>query len=97
MPPKPFIAAMMEQGQSMAPPAPANGGEPGQPEPPMINPQSANKDGSVVFVSPDLFEEKPKKGEEIRLVCRVSNIGDKIGLTPLRIEDINSEELDDLQ
>lgn len=79
----------------MPPPGGAEGAAGPPPEPQMENPQNMNKDGSVVFVDNGMFESPPQKGQEICLICRISNIGDKIGLTPLRIEDITSDELDE--
>ncbi len=100
-PPAPGMPPMAPGGPGMpgmppqAPPPPANGAAGPPPEPSMENPQNMNKDGGIVFVDAGMFESPPQKGEEICLICKVSNLGDKIGLTPLRVEDMISDELDE--
>lgn len=86
----------------MPPPMPPQGANPAQPPqtppnggsgessmgPDMNNPQNANKDGSIIFLDKGMFEDDPAVGEEICVICKVTSRGDKIGLTPLRVEDI---------
>lgn len=50
------------------------------------------QEGDTIFLDPEMFAKKPKKGQEFDLRVRVEGIGSKISLTPLEVSDTPSDE-----